>query len=113
MFETNARERIGTAPEARDKNGLMIEHVYWLNRLNDALKNYGISRDRLYTLSDNDRDGIVSAADLTVGIKKVIGFNELGSMDILNVVRAFEQESFSFSYFSKRLDCARATTHDA
>ena len=112
MFRCDVHETIADAEGEKDKYGLSIPQAYWLNRLNDALKRFGVSKERLYDLSDTDGDNIVSTSDLTNGIKKLIGTQELGSMDILQVVKAFDQETFGFGYYGKRLESAMVTSHD-
>ena len=112
MFDTQTDEPLGARDNTKDKNGLTVSQVYWLKKYHQATVDADTTYQEVFDSSDKYGYRVLGVAPLTKGITNKI--DSLSSMDIINIIAAFEIPStIDFERYENMIRYASTSSHSA
>jgi len=86
--------------------------VVWIKKLDNALQMEGVSPAVAFKSADSNRDGSISLEELKETIKRLIPHEILPYLDVLKIVKAFDNKNKVIREleFVNKLQKARNTT---
>lgn len=85
------QEAAAAAPVAfKDNMGFNIEQIYWLKRLDEAMKTRGEAPAQVFQVADTDHDDKISLKELGAALKRMIPSSDIPQEDLPKVLAAMD-----------------------
>jgi hypothetical protein len=73
-----------------DRNGLTVDQVYWIKRLDDTALYSSIALNTLFSAADLDKDDSVTIEELGTMLKKCLSHEKMSRADVASVMQALD-----------------------
>ncbi|CAG9318525.1 unnamed protein product [Blepharisma stoltei] len=101
-------------PNKIDQNGLSVEEVYWLRKLENGISKLKVAPETVFYYADANRDGKIDLQELRAAIKKCLPGSLLTYTDICYISQAMDinkNGTIELPEFIKRLKDGKESSH--